>query len=348
MKRIKRYSGGNMTIYGYVLPGAVSLANWAVRTNKLSDKAKHKVEVLDWLRSHNGNISLTSRHFGLERETIRIWKERLRKEGLVGLNDKSHRPKNPRKPTTNWKIISEIVKIRKKYPAWSKYKIKPLLNKMDIKVSESTIGRTLKRKGFINKKISKERSRSAKSPKARFPRGFKVSCPGDMVQIDTKYIMLPGGRKYYQFTAIDVLSKHKVMRVYKTQSSRNGALYLRECLKTFPFPVNTIQTDNGAPFQKDFKALCKAMDLPHYYIYPRNPKQNTYVEISHGADEREFYQQGNVYQDFEIMKKKMAEWEYTWNNVRPHQALNYLTPNEYLEKWKNGRLPTKDVINLQA
>jgi transposase InsO family protein len=55
-----------------------------------------------------------------------------------------------------------------------------------------------------------------------------------------------------------------------------------------------------------------------------------------------------VYQDFEVMKKKMAEWEYIWNNIRPHQALNYLTPNQYLEKWRNGRLPTKDVITLQT
>ena len=77
-------------------------------------------------------------------------------------------------------------------------------------------------------------------------------------------------------------------------------------------------------------------------------KQNSYVENSHGSDEREFYQQGNIYQDFEVMKKKLAEWEYTWNNIRPHQALNYMTPNEYLEKWQTSRLPTKDVITLQT
>ncbi|BFT95186.1 MAG: hypothetical protein MNSN_04990 [Minisyncoccus archaeiphilus] len=32
------------------------------------------------------------------------------------------------------------------------------------------------------------------------------------------------------------------------------------------------------------------------------------------------------------MRRKIKEWEYIWNNVRAHASLNYLTPNEYLEK----------------
>ena len=297
---------------------------------------------------HCGNISLAARHFGLNRETIRIWKDRFDREGLLGLNDRSHRPKKFRRPTTSWEIVSKVVKIRKQYPAWSKYKIKSLLDREKIRISASTAGRILKRKGLINKKISRKRSKSAKSPKARFPHGFKISHAGDMIQIDTKYVMLIGGKKYYQFTAIDVLGKKRVMRLYKTQSSRNGALFLEECFGSFPFAVRAVQTDNGAPFQKCFDALCQEKNIPHYYIYPRNPKQNTYVEISHGADEREFYQQGNVCEDFEAMQKKLAEWEYIWNNIRPHQALNYMTPNEYLNKRQSSRLPTRDVITLQT
>ncbi|OGN11190.1 MAG: hypothetical protein A3C71_00335, partial [Candidatus Yanofskybacteria bacterium RIFCSPHIGHO2_02_FULL_43_15c] len=276
-------------------------------------------------------MSLTARHFNVSRRLIREWRDRLAREGPRGLDDKSRRPHNLRKPTTSPDIVIEVVRQRKKYPAWSKYKIKPLLPPT-LQTSTSTIGRILKRRGLIDKKISRKRAKSAKHPKARFPRGMKISGPGDMIQMDTKYIMLVGGRKYYQFTAIDVLSKRKVMRVYKTQSSENGSLFLEECIQALPFEIRAVQTDNGAPFQKYFDALCKEKGLPHYYIYPRTPKQNAYVEISHGADEREFYQQGNVYEDFEIMRNKIAWWEDVWNNIRPHQALDYLTPNQYLEK----------------
>ena len=277
-----KYNGCRMTIYGAILPGTASIARSAFLAGNLSERAKQRLKILDWHKTHGGNISLTARHFGLTRETVITWRNRLAKEGPQGLEEQSHRPHRLRQPTTSRETISEAVKLRKQYPTWSKYKIQALLPD-NLKTSVSTIGRILRRRGLIDRKISRKRSKSAKHPKARFPRGFQVYSPGDMIQMDTKYIMLVGGRKYYQFTAIDVLSKRKVMRVYKTQSSRNGALFMEECLVAFPFAVRAIQTDNGAPFQKHFDALCQEKNIPHYYIYPRNPKQNSYVEISHGA-----------------------------------------------------------------
>lgn len=344
----KKYSGRRMTIYGYVLPGAVSLANWAWRTDNITEKAKQRLRVLDWLRTHNNNISLTARHFGLTRETVIIWRNRFKEKGMLGLNDKSHRPKNVRKPSINWNTVNEIVKLREQYPVWSKYKIRILLKRKNIVVSASTIGRVLKRKCLIGKKISVKRSKAAKHPRKRFPKGFKVANPGDMVQMDTKHIAQPGGRKIYQFTAIDVLTKKKIMRYYSSLASKNGARFLEHCLKKFPFIVRNIQTDNGPEFLKYFDKLCIEKGLPHYFIYPRHPKQNTYVENSHGSDEKEFYGQGNIGYDIKTMQKKLDEWEYTWNFIRPHEALDYLTPEEYFNKWQTSRLPTRDIIVLQA
>lgn len=157
-----------------------------------------------------------------------------------------------------------------------------------------------------------------------------------------------GGKKHYQFTAIDVLTKQRVLECYPSESSQWGAQFLEICLKEFPFPIKVIQTDNGSTFHKYFEVMCKQYKIPHYFIYPRQPKQNSYVEISHGADEREFYQNGNVFYDRGRMRDALKKWQEIWNTIRPHEALNQLTPEEYYEKWKNGRLPTKDVITLQT
>lgn len=342
-----KYNGCRMTIYGHVLPGAVSLANWAAKTN-ITEKAKQRLKVIDWLRYHDNDVSLTARHFGLNRETVREWRDKFNRTGMLGLNDKSHRPKNVRKPTTGWEIVNEIVRIRKQYPAWSKYKIKKILSRKNMVISASTVGRVLKRKGLINKKISVKRTKSAKNPKKRFPKGFKIAFAGDMVQMDTKCVNLIGGKRIYQFTALDVLTKRKVMKYYSSLASKNGADFLRYCLEKFPFAIRAIQTDNGSEFLKYFDALCKELNIPHYFIYPRTPKQNTYVEVSHLADENEFYLQGNIGCDIESMQKKLEEWEYTWNYVRPHEALDYLTPDEYLNRLQLIPLPTKDVIILQT
>lgn len=337
-----------MTIYGHILPGAVSLANWAARTSKVSEKAKQRLRVVDWLRFHGNNVSLAARHFGLNRETVGIWLRKFRQTGMMGLNDKSHRPKNVRKPTTGWEIVNEIVKIRRQYPAWSKYKIRRILSRQNMVVSASTIGRVLKRKGLINKKISVKRTKAAKNPRKRFPKGLRIAFAGDMVQMDTKHVSLIGGRKIYQFTAIDVLTKRRALKYYPSLASKNGADFLRHCLARFPFQIRSIQTDNGPEFLKYFDALCKELSLPHYFIYPRTPKQNTYVEVSHLADKNEFYLQGNIGCDIESMQKKLEEWEYTWNYIRPHEALDYLTPDEYLNRLQLIPLPTQKVIVLQT
>ena len=337
-----------MTIYGTILPGAATIVRSAALVNSLTERAKCKIKILDWHRSHGNNNSLTARHFGIGRMTLYRWISKFKRYGVVGLNEESRKPKQLRQPTTSWNTVIRIVQLRKQYPVWSKYKLRALLAREGILVSVSTVGRVLKRRGLINLKISKKRRKAALRPKARFPRGLRISQPGDMIQMDTKHIMLPGGKRFYQFTAIDVLGKRKVMRVYPSESSRNGAQFLEECLTGFPFPIKAVQTDNGSTFLKEFDKLCKEKGIPHYFIYPRTPKQNTYVEISQGADKREFYQQGNVCSLLPVMQRKIKEWEDIWNNVRPHQALNYLTPSEYLFKVQNSRIPTKDVIVLQT
>lgn len=343
-----KYNGCRMTIYGSILAGAASIAHSAALVNSLTERAKYKIKVLDWHKAHGSNNSLTARHFGLGRMTLYRWNRRFKHYGLIGLNENSRKPRHLRQATTSWNVVIRTVQLRKQYPAWSKYKIKTLLARESIQVSASTVGRILKRRNLINKKVSQKRRKAALSPKARFPRGLSISEPGDMVQMDTKHIMLLGGKRFHQFTAIDVLTKRRVLRVYPSESSRNGAHFLQECLLNFPFTIKAVQTDNGSTFQKEFDKLCKERGLPHYFTYPRTPKQNTYVEISHQADKREFYQQGQVCSLLPVMQKKIKEWEDIWNNTRPHEALGQLTPSQYFWKLQTTKLPTKDVIILQT
>lgn len=337
-----------MTIYGQTLPGARTIAYSSALTDKLTKEAKHRLKIIDWHKSHGNNSSLTSRHFGIGRMTLYRWLKRYKRIGIIGLNELSKKPKRFRQSKIPWQVIAKIVDLRNRYPTWSKYKISAVLKREEIIVSSSTIGRVLKRKGLINKKVSNKRRKSALKPKNRFPKGLRINKEGQLIQIDTKYIMLTGGHKFYQFTAIDVLSKKRVLRVYPSQSSRNGALFLKECITSFPFPIEAVQTDNGSPFLKEFDKLCKELNILHYFTYPRCPKQNTYVEISHGADEREFYKQGNVSSNLIEMQRRIKEWETTWNTFRPHEALGQLTPEEYSQKIRIYGLPTKNVIVLQT
>ena len=336
-----RYAGRTMTTYGYVLPKAGLLLRLATG---LSLKAKHRLKVIDWHRANGANQSLTCRHYGLGREALREWLKRFQERGIKGLEDKSHRPHKVRTREIPLSVQDEVVKIRKANPCYSKYKIAVLLNN---KASPSSIGRILKDKGLINHKISTKRSKAAKHPKSRFPRDIVINCPGKLVQIDTKHLPSYQG-KLYQFTAIDVLTKLRVLWVSRSISSQAAAKFLKMCTKEFPFNIEGIQTDNGGEFHKYFDKLCQQLRLPHFYIEPRSPKQNSYVERSHLTDELEFYRQGNMRTTVELLLPLIKAWENKYNHQSPHQSLNYLTPMNYFLKFERQGISTKEYIPLQT
>jgi len=346
-----RYSGVRMTVYGHTLPGAVNIASWGARADNLTPKAKQRLKIIDWHNHHGKNISLTSRRFGIQRATLRTWLNRLDKQGLTGLKDKSHRPHRLRQPTTPSNLQLRVVMLRKENPTWSKYKLSAYLKQQEnIDICPSRIGRILKRKGLIKPRVSRKRQRAALNPKKRYPKGLVVKEPGDLIQIDTKYLTGIGGIKLYQYTAIDVLSKIRVLSVSTSISSRAAERFLNQCLREFPFRIKAIQTDNGSEFLKYFDKVLKELSITHYFTEARSPKQNSYVERSHSTDERDFYQQGNMRSSVRDLLPLLKDWQYKYNYLRPHQSLGNIPPMTYLERFNSQKvaIPTKDYIVLQT
>jgi len=338
-----RYSGRTMTTYGYILPGAGRLTKLAAN---LSDKAKQRLKIIDWHRARGANQSLTARHFSINRETLKEWLKRFKQQGIRGLEDRDHTPHKLRTRTTPLKLQDQIVKFRTAYPCWSKYKLAKMI---DYQASASTIGRILNDRGLINKQTSRKRTKAARSPKKRFPRDILINMPGKLIQIDTKHLpKFLGTKKMYQFTAIDVLTKNRVLSVSTRITSKAAEEFLQQCIRELKFKVLAVQTDNGSEFKGYFDQACKRLGITHYWIEPRSPKQNTYVERSHRTDQEEFYQQGNMRSSVEGLMPLLKAWEHTYNHVRPHQSLSYLTPVEYLAKYQTSTLATKDVVALQT
>src|SRR5271167_1678763 len=67
----------------------------------------------------------------------------------------------------------------------------------------------------------------------------------------------------------------------------------------------------------------------------RSPKLNGQVERSHRTHHEEFYQVIPDHWNVAQLNPQLRRWEHIYNTVRPHQALRYLTPLEFLERWKS-------------
>jgi len=58
-----------------------------------------------------------------------------------------------------------------------------------------------------------------------------------------------------------------------------------------------------------------------------------YVERSHRTDDEEFWLVKDLIPETKELKVQVKKWQDEYNTVRPHQALGYLTPNEFYDKF---------------
>jgi len=89
--------------------------------------------------------------------------------------------------------------------------------------------------------------------------------------------------------------------------------------------VKALQVDGGSEFAAEFELACQQKTAPLFVLPPKSPKLNAHVERSHRTHHEEFYQ---VHADSDQplrLNHQLRHWEHTYNCVRPHQSLAYLT-----------------------
>jgi transposase InsO family protein len=47
-----------------------------------------------------------------------------------------------------------------------------------------------------------------------------------------------------------------------------------------------------------------------------------------------------------VLGDQLLQWERTYNAIRPHQSLGYLTPLKFLEQWKEDQQKEGGVTNV--
>lgn len=300
----------------------------------LSKRGKQRLSWIEFHLTHGRNAALTCRHFAISRDTFYRWWRRYDPRDLSTLEARSTAPRRRRTPTTCPETVGAVLALRDAHPEWSKAKLGVVLRKDGVVVSDSTVGRILTRYGRIERRASMKRKRAmaAKFRRPRRPRELVAAKPGDLVQIDTKHVCLPWGEKRFHFVAIDIATRMKVAAVFTTGSSRSGARFLALALARFPFPVSAVQTDNGSEYAGEFHAALQTASIAHFFSYPHCPKQNAYVERAIRTDIDEFYLFTEVPHEIDEHNSLLAAWDRVYNEVRPHQALGYLTPAAYHRK----------------
>jgi putative transposase len=303
----------------------------------LSRTARARLEMLDWHERHGRNVARTSRHFGYSRPTVYRWLGRYDRLRLETLEDRPSRPLRRRRPTWTLGELAAVRRVRLAYPRWGKDKLRVLLRREGLVLSVSMVGRILerlRRTGELrepgHRRIS-ARKRAWRRPHAvRKPADFVAAQPGDLVQLDTLDVRPLPGLVLKQFTARDVVSRWDVLELRTSASARAAVAILDALAARMPFGVRALSVDNGSEFMAEFEQACADRGIVLLTLPPRSPKLNGCVERANRTHTEEFYEVTEAEATLAALRPALLAWEATYNTVRPHQALGYLTPAEYL------------------
>ena len=316
---------------------------------ELSPKERDRLRAII-LWDETKDVSLVCKTFGPSRATLYRWLKRYDPKDIRSVKDKSRRPKRVRNHKWSYELIEAVKELRQLYPRWGKEKLLVLLRKEGFRTSPSTVGRIikyLKTKGDLVEpkanRISVKR-RSKRPYAVRKPKDYEATVPGDIVQVDTLDIRPTPGVILKQFTARDVISKWDVIEARGRATSRTATEFLDTVQSNMPFSVKAIQVDGGSEFFSEFEQECQRTGIKLFVLPPKSPKLNGCVERAQRTHTEEFYQVYDCPWTIPELNKELKHWQYTYNCIRPHQALGYKTPLQFLKD--NGIIRTNYSSNF--
>lgn len=301
----------------------------------LSREAKWRLSILEYAKTHS--VSATCRRFGIARTTYYYWRKRYDPRNLRTLETRPSKPKKVRHPTWVPEQATAVKRLRQEHPRWGKDKLAVLLAGEGVELSVSMVGRILsdlKRRGLLREPRAARgiarHSRHKRPYAVRKPKEYEAEAPGDLVQVDTMQVRpLPGVVRYH-FTATDVVSRWGVVAVRGCATSGTARDFLGEVIERTPFGIGAVQVDGGSEFMAEFEAACQERSIPLYVLPPRSPELNGHVERANRTHRQEFWECYDGELELPELREALLGWERVYNQVRPHQALAYKTPAQYL------------------
>jgi transposase InsO family protein len=308
--------------------------------------AQKRLKIIEFYDLHGEKI--TREAFGVGRDTIWIWKKRLKdnRYSISSLIPTSTVPKTKRSMMTHPKVVAYIKSLREEHIGLGKEKIKPLLDLYCQKeglptIQESTIGKVIKRKNLFFKKSGKlyhnpdgkwAKNEAKRKKRDRIKRPPRPTSFG-YIEMDTVIKFVDGVRVYF-LTAIDVRLKFAFSLPYAKLTSATTVDFFQKLQSVYPIPITTIQTDNGLEFLGELDQYLE-QHIPHVFIYPRCCKINGTIERFNRTIQEDCIDPNlHLFHDPKVFSSKLMDYLLFYNTQRVHKSLGLKTPLGYLQEQK--------------
>ena len=261
------------------------------------------------------------RRFRVSAPTAYKWIERFAREGMVGLQDRSHRPHHqPRRSSPE--LEQRVLELRRKYPVWGPRKLRKLLSDAGSAPlpSVSTVSAILRRHNLLAPVAPTLADGAA-------PRRFEYAAPNELWQMDFKgHFALRHGRCH----PLTVLDDHSRFAVGLSACANEREVTARQRLsavfRTYGLPLR-ILADNGPPFgtagteaYSSLEVWLMRLGVAVFHGRPRHPQTQGKDERFHRTLRLELLHD-REFRDLAEAQREFDGWREVYNFVRPHQAL---------------------------
>ncbi|TMR88806.1 IS481 family transposase [Nonomuraea basaltis] len=267
--------------------------------------------------------------YGVSRQTIYAWRERFERDGVVGLQEASRRPRSsPSRIAADIEVL--ICELRRAHRRWGARRICFELGRrgVDPVPAKATVHRVLTRNGLVNAQDQEHK---------RKYRRWQREAPMQLWQLDiVGGVFLADGRECKLVTGIDDHSRFVVIAALVVQpTGRATCEAFTEAMRRYGVPAEVL-TDNGkqftgrftkpVPAEVMFERLCRENGISQRLTKRRSPTTTGKIERWHRTLREELLDQVAPFESFTAAQEAITAWVHIYNHARPHQALDMACP----------------------
>lgn len=280
---------------------------------------KVRMEAVRLVKYRGWSTRQVARHTGFSQSAIVKWCKKDFTGGWRRIETASSRPRHHPKELSI-ELVQTIVKQRKKHGRCSEIVWQELANQ-GLKVSLSSVKRTLNRKGLIKKR----------SPWKRFhPHVDRPAAehPGDLVQLDTIHVIAGEKKRIYVMTLIDVYSRWTYAKASEKINGATTVRFVQEAEQRSEFKFKMLQSDHGPEFSSYFVERVKA---DHRYSRIGKPNDNSHIERFNRTLQEECLD--TTRKNVEEIAKALKRYLPYYNQERLHMGINMRTPVQMIPSY---------------
>ncbi len=226
-------------------------------------------------------------------------------------------------------LLEDLRQVAMERPRFGYRRLHVMLRRKGWTVNRKLVLRLVREHGWLVGR--RQRKKLAAVPRVPVP---QPTAPNEAWAMDFVFDGTAGGRTFRTLNVIDRFTRECLVIEVDTSITGQRVVAVLALLVAMGGKPQNIRIDNGPEFiSKALDAWAFEHGIALHFIRPAKPTENGHIESFNGRLRDECLNV-NWFVDLADAKEKIELWRRDYNEVRPHSSLGYLTPIEYVTRWR--------------